>query len=237
MSTYVLIHGAWHGGWCWAKLAPLLEAQGHTVVAPDLPGHGDDATPTERVTLQAYADRVCEVLDAQSEPVVLVGHSMGGIVITQAGEQRPDRIRALVYVTAFLPENGRSLADYADSAEDTLVPPNMVVSEDGTRATVREAVIADAFYGDCSPEDIAWAKSRLVPQAVAPIVTPVRVTPDNFGRLPRVYVSCTRDRAITPEMQRMMLSNLPCDTVCSMDTGHSPFLADPDLLARHLLAV
>ena len=87
MSTYVLIHGAWHGAWCWDKLAPLLQDQGHTVIAPDMPAHGQDLMPISEVTLQSYANRVCEVVNQQTEPVILVGHSLGGISITQAAEQ------------------------------------------------------------------------------------------------------------------------------------------------------
>lgn len=234
MSTYVLIHGAWHGGWCWDRVVPLLQAQGHTAIAPDLPGHGQDRTPPERVTLQAYTDAVCAVLDAQAEPVVLVGHSMGGVVITQAAEHRPDRIRSLVYLTAFLPENGKSLADYAQADEATLVFPNMVVSEDGTVASMRDEAVAEAFYGDCSPGDVAWARARLVPQAMQPVATPVRTSAARFGRVPRAYIECTRDRAMTPPMQRLMQRSLPCEPVFRMDTGHSPFLADPALLAKHL---
>ena len=94
MATYVLVHGAWHGAWCWFKVIPLLEKRGHKVVALDLPSHGRDKTPTSSVTLQSYADRVCQTLDECSEPVVLVGHSMGGVVITQAAEQRPKKSRS-----------------------------------------------------------------------------------------------------------------------------------------------
>jgi pimeloyl-ACP methyl ester carboxylesterase len=102
MSTYLLIHGAWHGGWCWRKVLPLLEAKKHKVLAPDLPGHGDDKTATASVTLKSYVDRICEIASAQTEPVILAGHSMGGVAITQAGENCPKQIRALVYVCAFL---------------------------------------------------------------------------------------------------------------------------------------
>lgn len=92
MSTYLLIHGAWHGGWCWRK--------GHRVLAPDLPGHGDDGTATAAVTLASYADRICEIASTQTEPVILAGHSMGGLAITQAAENCPTSIGALVYVCA-----------------------------------------------------------------------------------------------------------------------------------------
>jgi len=95
MSTYVLIHGAWHGAWCWKNIIPFLEKNGHKVVAPDLPGHGEDKRPIAEVTLQAYTDRVCQILDEQSEPVILVGHSMGGVVITQTAEYRPEKIKSL----------------------------------------------------------------------------------------------------------------------------------------------
>jgi pimeloyl-ACP methyl ester carboxylesterase len=130
MSVYVLIHGAWHGGWCWDKVVPLLEKEGHKVEAPDLPGHGNDKTPIPEISLQAYADRVCEVLDAQSEPVILVGHSMGGGVISQAAEYRPEKVKTLVYLAAFLLRNGESLLQVFMGDTDSLLLPNLVRSED-----------------------------------------------------------------------------------------------------------
>jgi pimeloyl-ACP methyl ester carboxylesterase len=111
MGTFVLIHGAFHGGWCWYKVVPLLEKQGHTVLALDLPGHGRDKTPVAAVTLQLYVDSVCKLLDAQREPVILVGHSMGGGIITQVAEERPERIKCLVYLAGALPRNGQSMFD------------------------------------------------------------------------------------------------------------------------------
>lgn len=95
MSTFVLIHGGWHGAWCWDRVAPLLEQGGHEVVSFDLPGHGEDRTPSVEVTLEGYTDRVVEALDALSEPVVLVGHSLGGTAISQAAERRPEKIEKL----------------------------------------------------------------------------------------------------------------------------------------------
>ncbi len=120
MTTFALIHGAAHGGWCWDKVVPLLQAEGHSVEAPDLPGHGKDKTPISQVTLQAYTDRVCQVLDAQPEPVVLVGHSMGGVVIAQATESRPDKIRTLVYLTAVLAPSGVSSLQLLEGGGETL---------------------------------------------------------------------------------------------------------------------
>ena len=237
MGTYVLIHGAWHGGWCWDKVVPLIEKEGHKAEAPDLPGHGSDKTPIPEISLQAYADRVCQILDAQSEPVILVGHSMGGVVITQAAEYRPEKIKKLVYLAAFLLQNDEFLLQYGETDKEALVLPNLIMAEDQSYATVKEDALKDAFYGDCSDEDVMRAKSLLVPQAAAPLATPVSTTADNFGRIPRVYISCLRDRAISPSIQEKMYSNLPCEKVITMDTSHSPFFSVPEELARHLLSL
>lgn len=237
VSTYVLVHGAWHGSWCWDKVVPLLEKEGHTVVAPDLPGHGGDATPIGRVTLQAYADCVCSVLDAQSEPVILVGHSMGGVVITQAAEYRPEKIDTLVYLTAFLLRNGESLLQVAEADAEALVLRNLIMAEDQSYATVRTEAAKDMFYGDCSDEDVARALSLMCPQAAAPLATPVNTSEGNFGGVRRLYISTLQDRAITPTCQEQMYTALPCERVIAMDTSHSPFLSAPEELARHLLAV
>ena len=237
MGTYVLIHGAWHGAWCWERVVPLLEKAGHKVVAPDLPGHGKDRTPVSEVSLQAYTDSVCKALDPLSEPVVLVGHSMGGIVITQAAEYRPAKIKTLVYLTAFLLRNGESLLQVAQGDTEALVLSNLIMADDGSHATVRDEAIREAFYGDCSDEDVALAKSLLVPQAVAPFAAPVSTTEERFGLVPRVYIECLSDRAISPSVQRRMYGALPCQKVISMDTDHSPFFSAPRELAAHLMSL
>ncbi len=237
MSTYVLIHGAWHGAWCWERVAPALRADGHRVVTPDLPGHGDDRTPTREVTLPAYVDRVCGILDAAPEPVVLVGHSMGGIVITEAAERRPEKVRNLVYVTAFLPRDGESLVDIASKDPEALVMPNLVMSEDKASATLRPEAVRDAFYGACSAEDAARAAARLVPQALAPFQTRVHTTSGGWGRVPRAYVGCLRDRAITPPVQRRMREASPCGQVATLDTDHSPFYSASGELVDRLIGL
>ncbi len=233
MGGFILVHGAWHGAWAWEKVVPLLEGKGHEVEVFDLPGHGDDGTPVAKVSLQAYADRVVEALDASSGPSILVGHSMGGAVISQAAESRPDKVSKLVYLTAFLLENGQTLLEVA-GADAGIVIPNLEMSGDQSTATIKEDVITEAFYGDCSEDDTRRAKERLVPQPAVAFVTPVEITEGNFGSVPRAYIECTEDRAITINCQREMQARLPCETTMTMETSHSPFLSKPEELARHL---
>ncbi len=234
MSTFVLVHGGWNGGWCWEKVVPLLEEAGHEAHAPDLPGSGDDPTPIPEVSLQGYADWISGVLDAQSEPVVLVGHSSGGVVISQAAEQRPDKVKLLVYLAAFLLRDGETLFSVAENETGSLILPNLVMSEDGTSATIREDVIKEALFHDCSNDGAERAKSRFAPQALAPFVTPLALTEENFGRVPRVYIETLQDRAVSPSFQKEMYERLPCQKVVSMDTSHSPFFSAPEELAGHL---
>jgi pimeloyl-ACP methyl ester carboxylesterase len=231
MSTYVLIHGAWHGGWCWRSVAPLLEAAGHAVLAPDLPGHGDDLTPTASVTLKSYTDWICQIADAQAEPVILLGHSMGGVAITQAAEDCPDKIRALVYLCAFLPRNGDSLMTWAKQDTESMVNPSTTFQVADGVIGFRRQYIREAFYADCAEEDIAYAQSRLVAQSTAPFGTPVQTTAERWGQIPRYYIECARDRAITLNLQQEMQRQSPCRKTFSIDTDHSPFFSAPEHLA------
>jgi pimeloyl-ACP methyl ester carboxylesterase len=237
MSTFILVHGSWHGAWCWHKLVPRLQKRGHTVIAPDLPSLGRDRTPVNRVSLATWRRHVCNIVDSAPEPVVLVGHSRGGIVISEVAEHRPERVRTLVYLCAFLLANGECLSDVASSDEASLVPPNVVMSEDKTCSTVRAEALRDAFYGECSEEDVELARLCVQPEATVPLVTPLELSAEKFGRVPRVYIECLRDRAIPIALQRRMQSNWPCQRVHALDTDHSPFLSRPDELADLLAEV
>jgi len=237
MSTFLLVHGAWHGAWCWYKIVPRLEKAGHTVIAPDLPSLGRDKTPVNRVSLATWRQFVCGLIDDAPEPVILVGHSRGGMVITDVAEHRPDRVRKLVYLAAFLPQNGESLFDLASLAEGSLVPPNMVMSDDRSSNTVRDAVVRDAFYGECSDEDVALARLLLQREPTLPLATPVHTTAENFGRVPRVYIETLRDRAVTPPLQRRMQAALPCEQIFAIDTDHSPFFSRPEELIAQLTSL
>jgi pimeloyl-ACP methyl ester carboxylesterase len=237
MATYVLVHGAWHGAWCWQKLTPLLEEAGHRVLTVDLPGHGDNPAAVSEMTLEQNAQRIRETIEEVDEPVILVGHSMGGMSVTQAAELVPEKISTLVYLTAFLPNDGQSLPQLAAGDPDELVQKNMIVDEATGTALVADHALRDAFYGECSDEDFALATSLLVPESLAAMGAPVAISEERAGSVPRVYVECLRDRAITIRKQREMHSARGVGRVLQIDTDHSPMLSTPRELADHLLSL
>jgi pimeloyl-ACP methyl ester carboxylesterase len=236
MSRFVLVHGAFSGAWCWEPVVPELEAAGHSVEAIDLPGSGEDRTPLAEVTLDAYAASVGEALARVPERAVLVGHSMGGIAITQAAARAPERVASLIYVCAFLPADGQSLADLValPEAAGDQVQANMVVEGDPAVATMPATSARDAVYGCCDDQQVAWAVERRGAQPVAPFGAPVELGGDAFAALPRAYVVCARDRSIPPALQRRMLAEAGCREVVELDTDHAPYLSRPGELAAAL---
>jgi pimeloyl-ACP methyl ester carboxylesterase len=239
MTRFVLVHGAFGGAWCWDDVRPQLEAAGHTVDTLDLPGSGDDQTPVSGVTLESYAGRVCEVLGSRAERAVLVGHSMGGVVVTQAAGKCPDTIASLVFVCAFMPANGQSLLDLAGQPEgaDDQIQANIVIEGDPPVAVLSDEAIAKAIYNCCTPEQIGLGVAHNRPQPVAPFATPVAVDDEALARVPRSYVVTTEDHSIPLALQRRMVSEHPCRRVAELETDHAPYLSATDELVAVLLDV
>ena len=235
MARFLLIHGAFHGAWCWRKTVGQLEKHGHQAQAIDLPGQGDDATPLSKVTLESMADCIVTALERPFGRGILVGHSFGGMAISAAAEKAPERVEALIYVCAFLPRQGESLLAIEGRDPKAAVPKSLVVADDGVSCTVMPDRAHDLFYHDCSPADVMEYAAQLRRQALAPVSAPIQLTAARFGRVPRAYVECTEDRALAVEMQRDMISKSPPVTVRSLPSGHSPFLSMPDRLAQALI--
>jgi pimeloyl-ACP methyl ester carboxylesterase len=238
VARILIIHGAFSGAWAWERALPVLRAAGHDATAIDLPGSGSDRTPVAEVSLSAYAKRVCDAL-SETEPTLLVGHSMGGMVVTQAAGLRPERVHSLAYVTAFVPADGQSVADltaYPEAAGDQ-VQANLVVSGDPPVAVLPPKAAEHARCNCCTAEQARWACEHLRPQPVAPFTQPVRIPAANraaFERLPRAYVVCTEDRAIMPALQRRMAREAGCAPVIEIDSDHVPFVSRIDPLIAAL---
>jgi pimeloyl-ACP methyl ester carboxylesterase len=237
MATLILIHGAWHGGWCWERVAPLLVGEGHQVLAPDLPGMGADRRKHGSDPLGEWTDFVAELATSADEPVILLGHSLGGVVISEVAERVPDAVDRLVYLTAFLLQSGQSLADVANRYPHVGPAPALRPADVQTHVIVDPDQGIPIFYNRTSADDARAAVDRLVAQPLAAFTKPVKLTAERFGRVPRAYVEATEDRAISLEMQRDMQALLPCEPVITLQCDHSPFYSAVPELAQALLTL
>lgn len=235
--TFVLVHGAFQDASAWSQVIPLLEAAGHTAVAVNLPGRGDDTTPAGELTLDAYRDAVIAVIaviEQQDAPVVLVGHSFGGMVISAVAEAIPDKIAHLVYVAAYLPQSGDSLLSIS-AAEPGAQQGGFVVSDDQTMISVPAEFFPLVFCGDCTPDQAAVVAASQIDEPLAPLAGTVTLTDANFGALVKSYILTAFDTAVSPTLQIMMLANTPVAHVYALQTGHVPYITAADRLADLLL--
>jgi pimeloyl-ACP methyl ester carboxylesterase len=223
----VLIHGAWHGSWSWHTTATLLEAAGYDVQAPDLPGHGIDTTPAASVSMDSYVGTITTLLDASAAPVVLVAHSMGGVVASAVAEARPEKVEKIIYLAAFVVQNGQSMFDWASRDTNALVLANLLPNPPASLIDIGRDDIGDVFYGDCRPDQVTLASMLLRPNPLAPIVTPVNLTTSRYGQVTKYYIKTSHDRAVSPTMQAEMIRNQKFRKVVEMNSDHSPFFSHP----------
>lgn len=234
-DTVVLVHGAFHGGWCWDRVVPGLAAAGLTAVAVDLPGHGvgDPGPPGD---LADDAAHVRAVLDRCDGPVVLVGHSYGGVVITEAAAGRTD-VAHLVYLAAMVPDVGETIAGASAGLDpDAAAMPitaAFVPEPDGRSIRVADDAVREIFYHDCSDDDVEFARARLSAQSTASFAA--TLTGAAWRDLPSTYVLCTDDRTVPVPVQAANAARTR--TTVELATSHSPFFSAPDALVEVLVAI
>jgi pimeloyl-ACP methyl ester carboxylesterase len=235
MRTVILIHGSWHSAWNWHLVIPILEAQGHRIIALDLPSMGRDKTSIKEVTLELAVSKILTVLDSLNGKATLVGHSKNGIVISQAAEYRPDKIEKLVYLAAYLVPSGKTQREY--SLQDTagVLKPFVVKDDETNSTTLLPEIYKEGLYHDCPDYITHLAKLMLSPEPIATGIAPLQLTEANYGRVPRIYIECTEDRAVTPFIQQKMYTETPCQQVYRLPSGHSPFFSKPKELCAILL--
>ncbi len=238
MAVFVLIHGAWHGGWCFDPVRVLLEAAGHRVVAPDLPGMGGSDAEIRATTLAGWGDFAADLCRGAGEPVILAGHSRGGIVISEAAERAPDAIAALVYICAMMLPSGLSRASWREHAVPNPAFAAIQKPHPTADARVIDPTNAIEVFAQLSPRNQAEAAlTRLVAEPDGPRAEPLYLTPENYGSVPRHYIECLHDRTIPLADQRRMQALQPGARVVSLDADHSPFLSAPQALAGALIAI
>ena len=231
-ACFVLIHGAWHGGWCWRRVVPLLRDAGHAVYAPSLTGLGDRVHLAHPgIDLGTHIQDVVSLAEMEElENIVLVGHSYGGMVITGAAERIASSLRRLVYIDAFLPENGCGLLDYA-AAERAATMRN----EGETAGMVSCPPLA--VFGVTRPGDVAWVSRHLTKQPYRTLTQPVALDLNNAAvkALPKTYVHCTSPSTGSFEQFAGRLRNDPAWQFFEVQTGHDAMITEPEALSRILL--
>jgi pimeloyl-ACP methyl ester carboxylesterase len=237
-KTFVLVHGAWSSSAGLEQVKAGLEKAGQKVILVSLPGHGDDQTPPNTLTMDVYRDKTIEAINSVEGKVILVGHSMAGMVISAVAEKIPNRIEKLVYLAAYLPANGQSLLDLASTDKDSYLGNALVPSEDKLTIGIKKDVIVPAFCQDAPDGVKNVVVSTFRAEPAIPLTNKVTLTSENFGRVPKIYIHTLQDHTVSPALQKRMVAAAP-DVVkeYSLDSSHTPFLSMPDQLVDVLLKI
>ncbi|OHV62774.1 MULTISPECIES: alpha/beta fold hydrolase [unclassified Pseudofrankia] len=236
---FVLVHGGFHGAWCWGRTIPELERLGHGAIAVDVPGHGERVH--EEATMENRLEAVVSVLEPND---VLVGHSGGGFEITRAADARPELVSHVIYLAAALPVEGRSGPDSNAMKEDGTVQRDLDVTgmlghlrfdDDGSMSFADFQGAWDFFYHDCDEETARWAFERLTPEKLGDISSvPMSVPTFWAAGLPRSFILCLQDRSQPRWLADLVARRLGVEPL-TIDASHSPFLSRPAELAELLV--
>ena len=229
--TFVLVHGSWHGGWCWDRVTPLLTQQGHRVVAPTLVGLGDLAHQARPDTgLSVHVAQV-EALLASDDltDVTLVGHSYAGLILTAVADRQPARIRSLIYLDALLAEDGQCCFDVMPGTQSTF---QAAADQEGQGWLVPPMTAAD--FGVVDPQWAQWVNDRLTPMPIRTHQEPLEAPQGNATQLRRVYLSCTQF-GFAGFAQKARDEHF--DQVATIDAGHDVQVTEPAQLSQVLCDV
>ena len=246
-KTFVLVHGAWHGGWAWERMVPYLTNAGYKIFTPTLTGLGEKANlATPDVGLNTHIQDILALFEKENlRDVVLVGHSYSGLVISGVGEKAPERISHLVYLDCYVPKDGQSLADFVG-------PQGMSILREVAK-TVGKGWLIPPFpverFGIVSEADIAWVKPKLVPQPIKTFEEPVRLTNPASASLPHTYIYLTKPAMATTEEFKEGLRGTVFEGFAKMaqsskdwgyyelETGHDAMVLEPKNLAELLMKI
>jgi pimeloyl-ACP methyl ester carboxylesterase len=231
-KTFVIVPGAWSGPYAWDSVQSILQKSGNKVIVVQLPGHGSDSTPPQDLTLNVYRDKVVSVIDSVGGQVILVGHSLGGAIISEVAEEVPSKIEKLVYVAGFVPLTGQSVLALASTDTASVLGASLVPSADGLTFGVVSGEIVNSFIQDGTENEQSLVLANYRAEPAIPLTNAVTLTAANYGSVSKVYIKTLMDHAITPTLQnRMLAATTGFSGVYQLNTSHSPFLVKPDSVA------
>lgn len=240
--TYVLIHGGYERGGSFHKVARILKEANQTVYTPDLPPNEDSPATLADISMKVYRDYVVDLLQKIGRPVVLLGHSLGGLTISAAAEVAPELVRDLVYLSALMIPPGDTVEAfrkrfYGPTAAITDARDDRTVTEDGQLASMGPSGAREHFFLCCSLEDTREGYARLRPQPQKVYYEPQEHTYERWGKIRRTYIVALQDRGLPPPLSAFMLETVGADRVEIIDADHSSYLSAPRRLAKALLEV
>ncbi len=236
-KTFVLVAGAWQGAYVWQNVKIQLEAQGQKAVVVELPAHGDDNTSPANVSINIYRDKVVNVINAIDGKVILVGHSLAGVVVSEVAETIPDKLEKLIYVAAFVPANGQSLQDLAFEDAQSQLGPSLIPSQDMLTLDVKQENRINIFCQDGSDEAKALLTQKFRVEPAIPFTNKASLSVEKFGKVDKYYIHTSKDHAIGPDLQDKMANAAGISKTYTLNSGHSPFLSVPDQLTQQLLTI
>ncbi len=234
MKTYLLLHGAMRGAWLWDRVVPLLEKGGATAIAYDLPGHGKRVAERPGVDMSAYIDDVVSYIKKRDlSDLVLVGHSMSGIIISKAAEEVPERIRHLVYLAAVVPQNGDALIDLLTKERQESLRK---LEGKATELFGPLDALRPNYFTDQEGADKDFYLRQLTPQPLAVFFEKIPLTSFPGLKIPKTYIMGLRDKALPPELTREFAERLGVKPI-EIDAGHDMMVVRPEEVAEILLRV
>ena len=232
-STIVIVHGAWSSAADFKHVEADLKKSGNEVITVNLPGHGNDQTPVGALTMQGYVDAVKKAIGKRSN-ITLVGHSFGGMVISQAAEQIPAQIKKLIYLCAYVPSNGESLFSISGADKETHIGQYIQPDEKAGVVGIAKEGILD-FFADDAPKKVADALvANFKPEPMGPMASQVVLSAANFGKIEKVYIFTEYDHAIGLTLQKSMAKAAGVARTYSLPTSHTPFFSQPGVVASIL---
>jgi pimeloyl-ACP methyl ester carboxylesterase len=236
-KTFVLVHGAFQAPYAWQFVKTKLETAGQKVVVIELQGHGLDQTPVSTISIKSYRDKVVTAIMAIKGPVVLVGHSLGGAIITAVADSIPEHIEKLVYLAGFVPANNQSIFDLTSMDPNSQFGPNLTFSPDGATAMIANEKIMQVFAQDGNDQVKQLLIENNRPEPIAPQAEKITLKNPGFASIARYYIHTNKDHAITIDLQKKMVATAGIKNVYTLESGHCPMLTNPDEVTSILLKI
>jgi pimeloyl-ACP methyl ester carboxylesterase len=210
---------------------------GHTVLTPEIPWTFNTNNKKQKFDLHKSINELNGLIDCLDNQIILVGHSLGGVIASMICAHNPEKISRAIYISGFIPKIGQSINDLGQLMTDSIIATNIRVNEKGRILVVPENVIKKGFYHDCDETDYLFAKSLLQPQLASTFLMPVEYNVEVISNVINIYIENLDDRAVPISAQRIMQKNIPINKVEKITSGHSPFFSRPHELARILQAI